>query len=200
MWKWLKSLDSLLLSIFTLHGLYIYNFSTSVYTFDQLRYKNKSYRNDNMTLTCGVLNVSMVSDDTYLWSVECFNGFSGLHINNNSLYNDNMTLTCGVLNVSMVSAVSISTTIPWYDTYLWSVECFYGFSGLHINNNSLIWHLLVECWMFQWFQMTLTCGVLNVSMVSAVSISTIIPCTMIIWHLLVECWMFQWFQRSPYQQ
>ena len=31
--------------------------------------------------------------------------------------------------------------------------------------------------MFQWFQMTLTCGVLNVSMVSAVSISTIIPCT-----------------------
>ena len=153
-----------------------------------------------MTLTCGVLNVSMVSDDTYLWSVECFYGFSGLHINNNSLYNDNMTLTCGVLNVSMVSAVSISTIIPWYDTYLWSVECFYGFSGLHINNNSLIWHLLVECWMFQWFQMTLTCGVLNISMVSAVSISTIIPCTMIIWHLLVECWMFQWFQWSPYQQ
>jgi hypothetical protein len=74
--------------------------------------KTKSYRNDNMTLTCGVLNVSMVSDDTYLWSVECFNGFSGLHINNNSLYNDNMTLTCGVLNVSMVSAVSISTIIP----------------------------------------------------------------------------------------
>ena len=64
----------------------------------------------------------------------------------------------------------------------------------------IIWHLLVECWMFQWFQMTLTCGVLNVSMVSVVSISTIIPCTMIIWHLVVECWMFQWFQRSPYQQ
>ena len=159
MWKWLKSLDSLLLSIFTLHGLYIYNFSTSVYTFDQLRYKNKSYRNDNMTLTCGVLNVSMVS------------------------------------------AVSISTTIPWYDTYLWSVECFYGFSGLHINNNSLIWHLLVECWMFQWFQMTLTCGVLNVSMVSDDTYLWSVECfNGFRWHLLVECWMFLWFQRSPYQQ
>jgi hypothetical protein len=163
-----------------------------------------------------------------LWSVECFYGFSGLHINNNSLYNDNMTLTCGVLNVSisrnycwygdrwnhwniqhstskchiiivqgiivdMETTETIETfntpqvSVIWnhwniqhstsvytfdqlryknkilqkwqYDTYLWCVECFNGFSGLHINNNSLIWHLLVECWMFQWFQILRLMGI-----------------------------------------